>query len=287
MHTIGSDISYTSSDDNLYQGHDPICAIKCQEIILRDYGIQVPIEELVQYSKEQGWYIDKGTPRKHIGKLLEICEVDCHIKKNADVYDLINELKDGHRIIVSVDYRELQAEPGSKEYEFYSSFDKANHALIVTSIKIDLDNPNSATVVLTDPANGSILEYEFNHFAHAWKDSNCYMVATDQPAPYQYNAEEKCMELSNFATDYTIKEFPFHNEFSDIYEIDKLGYVPYYNNGHLENFITALENNDIMTLNDLFNFNDVNLMQDNNFIISNELENPTFDWASNINLTEE
>ena len=32
-----------------------------------------------------------------------------------------------------------------------------------------------------------------------------------------YNPETQTMEMSNFATDYTIQEFPFHNDFSNIW----------------------------------------------------------------------
>lgn len=265
MLTFGPKVAQTDFDYNIFQGRDPICAIRCQEMILRDYGIQIPKEELTEYATEQGWYHGKGTKPRDVGNLLETCNIGTHSKHCDSVYDLINELKEGHRIIVGVDGRELWAEPGTDEYDFYRNLTKANHALIVTSVNIDPECPENSTVVLTDPGNGSIAEYDFEKFAHSWKDSKYFMMATDEPAPYQYNAEYQCMEMSNFATEFTLQEFPFHNEFTDIWEVDQLGYVPYYEDGHLlsitedlsyEDFIFSYNNGSFDTLDDSLNMND-------------------------------
>ena len=265
MLTFGPKVSHTNFDCNIFQGHDPICAIRCQEMILRDYGIQIPKEELTAYATEQGWYHGTGTKPSDVGNLLETCNVGTHSQHCDSVYDLINELKEGHRVIVGVDAHELWAEPGTEEYEFYRNLTNADHALIVTSVNIDPENPENSTVVLTDPGNGSIMEYDFEKFAHSWRDSNYVMMATDEPAPYQYNAETQCMEVSNFATDFTLQEFPFHNEFTDIWEVDQLGYVPYYEDGHLwsitenlsyDDFAFAYGNDSFETLDDSLNMND-------------------------------
>lgn len=261
MLNIGQRVSLTDKDFNLGQEEDNTCAVKCQQIILRDYGIQIPEKEMAEFAEQQGWLGPNGTKGKNIGKLFDVCNIDFHKKTDANIYDLINELKDGHRVIVGVDSHELWAEPGSDEYEFYRNIEHPDHALIVTSIHIDTDNPEKSTVVLTDPGSGAIQEYEWERYAHAWKDSHCFMVATDEPAPYQYNPETQCMELSNFATDFSLQNFPFHNEFSDIYEIDQAGYVPFYEEGHLnyideisyDEFVLAFDEDSLTTLDDAFN----------------------------------
>lgn len=261
MIIYGPSINQTEFDTNIFQGHDSICAIRCQEIIMRDYGIQIPTDELVQFAKDKGWY-SEGTKESAIGNLLEICNIDTHTQHCHSVYDLINELKDGHRVIVSVDSRELWAEPGSKEYEFYRNLPHADHALIVTSINIDPLNPERSTVVLTDPGKGTIMEYDLEKFARSWKDSNYFMMATDEPAPYQYNAETRCMEFSNFATNFIVHEFPFHNYFTNIWKVNELGYVPYYDEGHLDfltedisydDFNNAFSSESFSSLDDSFN----------------------------------
>lgn len=265
MLTFGPKVPQTDFDENIFQGRDPICAIRCQEMILRDYGIQIPKEELTAYATEQGWYHGTGTKPRFVGNLLETCNIGTHSQHCDSVYDLINELKEGHRVIVGVDVCELRAEPGTEEYEFYRNLTNADHALIVTSVNIDPEHPENSTVVLTDPGNGSIMEYDFERFAHSWKDSKYFMMATDEPAPYQYNADTQCMEVSNFATEFTLHEFPFHNEFTDIWEVDRLGYVPYYEDGHLgaitddlsyDDFVSAYNSDSFDALDDSLNMND-------------------------------
>lgn len=98
MLTFGPKVTQTNFDTNIFQGHDPICAIRCQEMILRDYGIQIPKEELTAYATEQGWYHGSGTKPSDVGNLLETCNVGTHSQHCESVYDLINELKDGHRV---------------------------------------------------------------------------------------------------------------------------------------------------------------------------------------------
>ena len=68
MLTFGPKVQQTDFDTNIYQGRDPICAIRCQEMILRDYGIQIPKEELTAYATEQGTTELVPNP-----EMLEIC----------------------------------------------------------------------------------------------------------------------------------------------------------------------------------------------------------------------
>lgn len=231
---IGHDSNATGDtfDLNTFQGYDPTCAIRSQQLILRDFGIQIPQDELTDYSQAKGWYDESGTKVSAIGGILDTCGVSVHCSIGNNVTDLIDEIKQGHRVIVGVDARELYAEPGSAQWEFFHNLNSPDHALIVAGIKVDSDNPENNTVVLTDPGKGdTYIEYPLNHFVGAWGDSQFFMMATDDAAPYQYNEETQCMEYSNFATNYEIQDFPFHNDFSSIYEFDEYyDYEPLY--GH-------------------------------------------------------
>lgn len=251
MLTFGQDSNRTEDthDSLIDQGHQNTCAVRSQEIIMRDYGIQIPQNELRNYAQEHGWY-DDGTPINAIGNLLNTCGISTHVDYENNVYDLINELQQGHRVIVAVDADELWAKQGSKEWDFYNKLDNPNHALIVAGIKVDTEKPENSTVILTDPGKGdAYIEYNMGHFAQAWQDSNFYMMSTDEPAPYQYNETTHQMEFSNFATDYTVAEFPFHNEFSDIYDmtaINAVDYDPYYSNGYLYNVVEGVSHEDFL-----------------------------------------
>ena len=94
-------------DPNIDQGPQPSCAIRSQEIVLRDYGIAIPQEELIQYAIQKGWYdpdpVNGGTPRQCVGNILEACGIPTQRTENATIYDIISELRAGHRVIVSVD----------------------------------------------------------------------------------------------------------------------------------------------------------------------------------------
>lgn len=216
--TFGPRTTPHELDGNIFQGNQPTCAIRSQEIVMRDFGIQIPQEELVKYAEEHGWF-DGGTPEECMANLLETVHVSTHAMDNAGIEDLVKELNAGHRVIVAVDAHEIWRDRGIIGNWIADHFVDPNHALIVTSLNVDLEDPSHSTVLLTDPGSGEIIECPYSRYAHAWGDSNCHMVATDEAAPYQYNPDTGKMEFSDFATEYSITEFPFSNSFSDIYQI--------------------------------------------------------------------
>lgn len=60
--------------------------------------------------------------------------------------------------------------------------DTPDHALIVSGI--DTSDPNNIMVYVTDPGNGDHNKaYPLDQFMDAWKDAQCFMVATDDPVP--------------------------------------------------------------------------------------------------------
>lgn len=194
----------------IYQGNEGVCAIRSQQIILRDYGIDISLDELKQYATENGWYDpnpEGGTPMWAIGNLLLSCNVPCEQSVDNTVYDLINELAQGHRVIVGVDANELWADrnhdtvAGVKEWfkDFFEG-ETPNHALVVAGVDVNPDNPDDIKVILTDPGTGDLrIEYKLDDFMDAWKDSQCFMVSTDTPAPLQYDPETGSEVPSNFA----------------------------------------------------------------------------------------
>ncbi len=197
-------------DPVIYQGNEGVCAIRSQQIILRDYGIDISLDELKQYAIENGWYDSSsggGTPMWAIGNLLLSCNVSCEQSVDNTVYDLINELAQGHRVIVGVDANELWADrnhdtiTGAKEWfnDFFKG-ETPNHALVVAGVDVNPDNPEDIKVVLTDPGTGDLrIEYKLDDFMDAWKDSQCFMVSTNTPAPLQYDPETGNEIPSNFA----------------------------------------------------------------------------------------
>jgi len=211
--------TFGESGENLYdpvyirQPDDHSCALRSQQIVLRDFGIDIPFKDLEKLAKDYGVYSDEGTYTYDIGKVLQIAGVDMHQVYGTSMFELTNELSQGHRVIVSVDARELWYNDSFTD-KLKNWFDDTfkeqggNHALIVAGVEINPQNIEDVKVVLTDPGAGHLrIEYPLDQFMNAWKDSNCFMAATNNPAPYQYDAETGKEVPSNFVVNQYVNDF--------------------------------------------------------------------------------
>lgn len=165
-------------DPAVYQFYNDTCAIQSQHLILQQYGINVTQEELIEIAKENGWYAEGyGTPMEMVGKLLEYYGVEINGSAGNNIFNLSNELAQGHQIIVGVDGNELVYPVESQGIdEMYG--EHPNHALVV--VGIDTSDPNNVQVIVTDPGTGNRqMAYPADQFMDAWKDSNCFMVTTE------------------------------------------------------------------------------------------------------------
>lgn len=190
------------------QGYDDTCAIRSQELILRNFGVNISEDSLCQKAIENGWYVPgQGTDQSDVGNLLELHGVEVNRYENANIFNLTSELAKGHKVIIAVDSGELWTQGSLEEQEDQSGRQIADHALIVSGI--DTTDPNDVKVILTDPGSGDIAkEYPMSQFIDAWQDSNFYMVATTEPAPLAFNPG-----MTNF--DYSLGH------------IENIGHLPY------------------------------------------------------------
>ena len=174
------------------------CAVKSQQIVMKTFGVDIPEVDLVIESAHKGYYVPGGGSDPNlVGRLPNDHGIDTHSEVNANVYDLVNELAQGHKVIVGVDADELWRPA------WYNDIfgEEANHALVVTGI--DTTDPENVKVIITDPGTGDVAkEYPLDQFIDAWHDSNCYYVATDNAAPAEFNPQ-----MSGF--DYDIGHIPF------------------------------------------------------------------------------
>lgn len=193
----------------IQQQYSDTCAIKSQQLILNDFGVDVTEDQLV-YQAEQ-FYIyrpGEGTPMEDVGKLLELNGVHCTQHENATIYDLTAALAQGQKVIIGVDSGELWNNGMVSQFVNQATDrlvgEQADHALIVAGI--DTTNPNDVQVILTDPGTGEeAARYPMAQFLDAWQDSGNFMVTTDAPAPLAYNPE-----MINF--DYTEGHIPMIGE---------------------------------------------------------------------------
>ncbi len=184
---IESDGGVTTED--IWQGYKPSCAVHSQYHVLKDYGFNGSVDDLIQEATDRGWYDpESGTPLEHVGKLLELHGVDCNMYVNATEQNLVSELAQGKRVIVSVDSDELWGKEGpfSKILDTLGLDFGGDHALVVSGY--DCSDPKNPTVILTDSGTGqAAAPYPYKNFAKAWEDGNCTMIVPEQ-SPVEYAA---------------------------------------------------------------------------------------------------
>lgn len=176
-------------DPNTYQWEQDTCAIRSQEIVLRSFGIDVSQSDLINEATSHGWYTKgQGTNLEDVGNLLDLHNIPNHRVENANVFNLVDELGQGHKVIVGVDVDELYGNSFWQSVKEFLIGKTPNHAMIVSGI--DTSDPNNTMIVLTDPGTGKTLfECPYERFLSAWNDSECFMVATDDPAPLEFNSD--------------------------------------------------------------------------------------------------
>lgn len=183
-------------DPEVYQFYNDTCAIQSQHLVLKEFGIELTQDQLIEVAKENGWYVSGyGTPMECVGKLLEHYGVDVEATEGNNIFNLANELAQGHKVIVGVDSGELVF-PENEVWEDFFFGERADHALVV--VGIDTTDPDNVKVIVTDPGTGNKQwAYSEEQFMDAWKDSNCFMVSTEQ-SPEEYRGQD-FEPLSSFA----------------------------------------------------------------------------------------
>lgn len=175
---IHGDAPMNIMSEDVHQIYPDTCAIKSQQLILQDFGIHFTEDQLRNEAMMYGWY-NGGTSPEDVGKLLELHGIPVSQYENANIFNLVNELAQGHKVIVGVDSGELW---GDDIFDKIFEDNAADHALIVSGV--DTSDPNNVKVIVTDPGTGNLLkEYSMDEFVDAWKDSNCFMMSTNNPVP--------------------------------------------------------------------------------------------------------
>ena len=167
------------------QGYADTCTIRCQEFILEQFT-GVPFDEtaLVQEARDAGWYEPgRGTAPQDVGNLLEVHGIPVNRYEAATIFDLAHELAQGHKVIVGVDAGELwQQHAVLESIADQLGISGADHAVVVSGV--DTTDPDDVQVIVSDPGTGeAAATYPLAQFVDAWRDSGCFMVATQDPAP--------------------------------------------------------------------------------------------------------
>lgn len=216
-HSIFGDEGINEKSPFVQQFYSDTCAIRSQQIIMRDYGIDISEHDLREIAIAHEWYEPgQGTSLQDVGNIMDLAGVGCHRSMNNTVYDLVSELSQGHRVIVGVDSGELWSKTAierfGERFEDFIGVHGADHALIVAGVDVNPNDPKDIKIILTDPGSGDLrIEYRMGDFIDAWKDSNCFMVSTDEPAPYQFDPATGSEVPSGFQTDFSYNSFVMDN----------------------------------------------------------------------------
>jgi hypothetical protein len=163
--------------DWIHQTTPFTCAVVSQEMILKEYGVNVSEAQLVYDAMSHGWLHADGTSPFDAGHLLEYYGVNCHMQPGGDVDQLLAELAHGHKVIAAVDSGALCKTDWFFDHWFTPH--GADHAVVVTGL--DMRNPDHPLIVLNDPGDlhGAGKAYPLDEFLHAWAEGGDFYLATD------------------------------------------------------------------------------------------------------------
>ena len=202
---------------DIYQRYGDTCAIRSQQLILRDFGVNMLQEQLMAEAHEHGWYDGHGTSGQNIGNLLEDHGVGVSRYENANVNDLVKALAEGKKVIVGVDGHELWGhEPPDASADDHTP----NHALIVAGV--DTKDPDDIKVILTDPGTGEVAKvYPLDDFKASWADSHNLMVVTNDPVPGMPNFDYEAGHITGDISGQSYEEWCAQHEddFSHPYQV--------------------------------------------------------------------
>jgi hypothetical protein len=167
----------SAAPDWIGQTTDFTCAVVSQQMILQQFGIDVSEAELVFDSVTNGWITDQGTSMEDAGALLEHYGIPTHVGYGGGIESLLNELAQGHKVIVGVDSGEMWGTDAP--FSDWFNPEGADHAIVISGI--DVADPQNIKVIVNDPGSpdGAGRIYPLDEFMEAWNDSGQYYVATD------------------------------------------------------------------------------------------------------------
>ena len=219
--TLYGDTAHNIISYYVQQNYSDTCAIKSQQLILEEFGINLSEEQLREEAILHGWYTPgAGTAMEDVGKLLELHGVECHQYVNGNIFNLVNELAQGHKVIMGVDSGELWNYGFMEKMEDnYIGGERADHALIVSGI--DTSDPNDVKVIITDPGTGDFCkEYSFSQFIDAANDSKFFMVTTDTPQPNVFDSFGFDLDHLPYIGNMSYQDF--YDNYAFLHDVDEI-----------------------------------------------------------------
>ena len=194
-----------------YKHGDVICAVVAQKIILEAFGIDIPVDTLVQEAIHNKT-LDDGMFWNDIGKILEQRGINFEKHRDLSAADIEKALSENRMVLLPLDAPELWAgdtfieklstqtqdiivsiaktafnslspeDQAEVEKQIGGQFVLTNHVLIAS--KIDRSDPDNPMIILIDSGDlfGGGKAYPLEKFMDAWKDGD-YRALITSPAP--------------------------------------------------------------------------------------------------------
>lgn len=161
---------------------DNLCDFLCELYILKQRGIEVNAEELLESARSHKWVQASGTPLHAIGQLLASQGLMVTRQYEATLQDIQNALDADNEVIAVIDSDKLYPERSDEE-------NAPNHAVVVLSVNEETD-----TISLFEPEVCTTMEFSLSDFLSAWHASRNYMVRVLRSAedyePHPLNLED-------------------------------------------------------------------------------------------------
>lgn len=158
------------------QGPTNRCALYSQKFTIEQLtGREIDIEEFASIARENGWFTEEsGTTTLNMDKMLDYYGVSHDMLFDADMNLLEQALRNGEKVIVSVDSGQIWY---GHDNDIFSPATGSDHAVQV--IGIDYSDPDAPMVVLNDSGTpggcGEMVPLDV--FENAWAAGDHQMIS--------------------------------------------------------------------------------------------------------------
>lgn len=157
---------------------DNLCAIRCEGIALRRYGIEISDDALLEESKQQGWLTAEGTALHNIGNLTGSRGLGISHRYECSINDINEALTAGHIVLAAIDSSKLKSDKAERQEKDKQEGEQPDHVVIIEAIDDDV-------VKITDPSTTQQYDsYPLQQFLDAWEDSSRYIIIISDGQEY-------------------------------------------------------------------------------------------------------
>lgn len=177
---------------------DNRCAVYCEGLALRHFGVDVDDETLLREALGRGWLRSEGTALCDVGRLAGIYGLSVSHRYYCKIEEVCQMMGPDRVVIAAVDGNELSGDYMVEQGKDKEMGPTPNHVVILVGI-------DEETVTLIDPAMPQQQQrsYSLSQFVDAWADSANSLVVisnSDEYVPHPIDlsdvkVEEELIEL--------------------------------------------------------------------------------------------